>query len=238
MQPGDDFDQRGFAGAVVAQHAGHLPGAHGQVDALQRDDGAERLAHVLHLDQGSCHRSPRHRHHWPRRAGFARLPGCYRQPGRRRGNRRRAPLPVCGYASSCKSFRVVGNINCVVLRGGESGLALGLQFPARQVVAHSGSPAWIFVLHASIFLLRALLRDLSGQMPRYHRRTAPIADEIRRRSCPSSSQRSLLVCLVGLMTGVPSPNRVMPHGANMATDVWTVPKVVGRSKNCSAKGSR
>jgi hypothetical protein len=51
VQPGDDFDQGGLAGAVVAQHAGHLAGVDGQVDAGQGDDGAEGLADVLHLDQ-------------------------------------------------------------------------------------------------------------------------------------------------------------------------------------------
>src|SRR4029079_2561769 len=52
VQPGHDFDEGGFPGAVVAQHAGDLAGVDGQVDALQGDDGAEGLAHVGYLDQG------------------------------------------------------------------------------------------------------------------------------------------------------------------------------------------
>ena len=51
VQPGDDFDQGGLAGAVVAQHAGHLAGVDLQVDPGQGDDRAEGLADVLHLHQ-------------------------------------------------------------------------------------------------------------------------------------------------------------------------------------------
>ena len=40
-----------LAGAVVADERGHLPGRHVEVDAVQRPDGAEALAHAPQLEQ-------------------------------------------------------------------------------------------------------------------------------------------------------------------------------------------
>src|SRR6478752_4473583 len=51
VEAGHDLDQGRLAGAVVAEDAGHLAGAHREVDALEGADGAVRLADVLHLDE-------------------------------------------------------------------------------------------------------------------------------------------------------------------------------------------
>ena len=51
VQPGHDLDQGRLAGAVVAEDAGDLAGVDGQVDPLERADGAVGLADVDHLDQ-------------------------------------------------------------------------------------------------------------------------------------------------------------------------------------------
>lgn len=51
MQAGDDLDQGGLAGPVVAEDTGDLPGPHPQVDVLQGDDVAVLLADVFELDQ-------------------------------------------------------------------------------------------------------------------------------------------------------------------------------------------
>ncbi len=55
VQPGDDLDEGGLAGAVVAEHAGHPSGVDGEVDAVQGADGAVGLAGAAQFDEG---RSP------------------------------------------------------------------------------------------------------------------------------------------------------------------------------------
>ena len=51
MDAGEDLDQRRFAGAVVAEDARHLAGAHARGDVLQGDDVAEELRQSLQLEQ-------------------------------------------------------------------------------------------------------------------------------------------------------------------------------------------
>jgi hypothetical protein len=53
VQPRDDLDEGGLAGAVVAQHAGDLAGVHGEVHAVQGADVAVGLARAAQFDQGS-----------------------------------------------------------------------------------------------------------------------------------------------------------------------------------------
>src|SRR3954453_7607928 len=52
VQAGDDFDEGGLAGAVVAQYAGDLAGVHLQADPVQGADVAVGLARVAQLDNG------------------------------------------------------------------------------------------------------------------------------------------------------------------------------------------
>ena len=51
MHPGQDLDEGRFAGAVVAEHTGDLPGAHLGGDALEGDDVAVELRDVLEFEQ-------------------------------------------------------------------------------------------------------------------------------------------------------------------------------------------
>jgi hypothetical protein len=51
MDAGEDLDQGRLAGAVVAEHAGHLAGVHLQGDVLQGVDAAEVLGDVAGLQQ-------------------------------------------------------------------------------------------------------------------------------------------------------------------------------------------
>ena len=50
VQPREDLDQGGFAGAVVAEDARDFAGAHGEVDAAQRLEGAVVLCDAAKLD--------------------------------------------------------------------------------------------------------------------------------------------------------------------------------------------
>src|ERR1700738_2719018 len=52
MNTGQDLDQAGLAGPVVSEDARHLAGANLHRDVLQRDDAAEVLADMPHLEQG------------------------------------------------------------------------------------------------------------------------------------------------------------------------------------------
>ncbi|GAA0000194.1 hypothetical protein BRDID11002_01940 [Bradyrhizobium diazoefficiens] len=49
---GDDLDQRGLAGAVLAEQRMDLAGAKREVDLLQRTHSAEALADPAHLQKG------------------------------------------------------------------------------------------------------------------------------------------------------------------------------------------
>jgi hypothetical protein len=49
---GNDVDQGGFAGAIVAQQRHHLAALDIEADAAQRFDGAEILGDFLELEQG------------------------------------------------------------------------------------------------------------------------------------------------------------------------------------------
>ena len=50
--PGEHLDERGLAGAVLAEQAVHLAGATLQVDAVQRPDAGERLDDAAHASSG------------------------------------------------------------------------------------------------------------------------------------------------------------------------------------------
>jgi hypothetical protein len=47
----EDLDERRLAGTVVTEDARHLAGVDTDADVLQRDDVAEVLRHVAHLEQ-------------------------------------------------------------------------------------------------------------------------------------------------------------------------------------------
>ena len=44
MHPGENFDQRRFARAVLAEQGMYLPGAHGEIDVAQGGDAGENFA--------------------------------------------------------------------------------------------------------------------------------------------------------------------------------------------------
>ena len=56
----EDRHQRALAGAVLADEPADLPAGDGELDAVERDGGAERLADVAHREslrsvRNSCH---------------------------------------------------------------------------------------------------------------------------------------------------------------------------------------
>src|SRR5690606_38824499 len=55
VRPGQDLDQRGLAGAVVAEHAGDLTGVDHGGHPVERDDAAVALADLPDLQQRSGH---------------------------------------------------------------------------------------------------------------------------------------------------------------------------------------
>ena len=59
MHPGDDLDERGLAGAVLADQRVDLAGIGGEVDVLQRLHAGERLRDALELEQ-RCHAAVAH----------------------------------------------------------------------------------------------------------------------------------------------------------------------------------
>ena len=66
VRPGQDLDEGGLAGAVLAQEAVHLAGADVEVDAVQRAYTGELLDDAAHLQQGivvgrRLHAAPLHR---------------------------------------------------------------------------------------------------------------------------------------------------------------------------------
>ena len=70
---GDDLDQRGFSGAVVAEQGDDLAPADREADALQRFDGAVFLADVVQHQQRLAHRAILRQ---PRLSGATRACGC------------------------------------------------------------------------------------------------------------------------------------------------------------------
>ena len=44
MHSGENFDQRRFARAVLAEQGMHPPGAHGEIDVAQGSDAGENFA--------------------------------------------------------------------------------------------------------------------------------------------------------------------------------------------------
>ena len=51
VRAGEDLDQRGLAGAVLAEQAVHLAGADLEVDAVERSGAGELLHDAAHLQQ-------------------------------------------------------------------------------------------------------------------------------------------------------------------------------------------
>ena len=56
VRAGQDLDQRGLAGAVLAEEAVHLAGADVEVDAVEGADTRELLDDPVHLEQRSGRR--------------------------------------------------------------------------------------------------------------------------------------------------------------------------------------
>ena len=86
-KPREHLDQRGLAGAVLAEQAVHLAGADVEVHAVERADAGELLDDAGHLEQAACRRLvigllPRRR-----------LRGARPGSGRRRRPRARAAAP-------------------------------------------------------------------------------------------------------------------------------------------------
>ena len=54
IEAGEDFHQRRFAGAIVADDAQHLAGIHMEIHIAQRGDGAEIFCDALGLEQWAC----------------------------------------------------------------------------------------------------------------------------------------------------------------------------------------
>ena len=90
LQPRDDVEQRGLAGAVRADESGHGPGRRPERDVGERGDPTEVDAHLVDVERGV-------RRHWPPRVrpagGRARCP-----------RRRRAGAPGSS-ATTCRGCR-------------------------------------------------------------------------------------------------------------------------------------